>query len=250
MRQGYLLGLLCAALTAAPACAQDAKPFARLEIKGDHRWVTDTAFSPDGKTFAATHCSKFGPTFVTLWDATNGKQICKVDGPEGVFNWNPVVFSPNGKWLAVGGFLELLLLHGDGKRADRVMLEDTHVEHCAFTPNADVLISCSMLAGRDRKPNGDNIILWKVATNANKTSLKRKASVRLDRERVVGLALSPDAKTMTAVGHDLDVNTGWMVRVWDFSNLKTIRTFTGKKNGRFWIGRIVRVRRACLGRAA
>ena len=233
MRQGYLLGLLWAALAITHARAQDAKPFARFEVKGEHRFITKTVFSPDGKTFAPAHCSRFGPIFVTFWDSTNGKRIREINGTEGVYNWNPVVFSPNGIWLAVGGYDEFLLLHANGKLADRVILEHTQVEHLAFTPNTDVLISCSWLDGLNKNPGGDNIILWNVVTKAEKTSLKKKAAVRLDRDRVVGLALSPDAKTMTTVGHDLDIDAGWMVRLWDFSTLKTIRTFTGKKNDRF-----------------
>jgi WD40 repeat protein len=234
MWQGCLFGLICVALTITATHAQDAKPFAKLEVKGKHRWITYLAFSPDGKTLAASHCAKFGPTFVTLWDAANGKRLREVDGPVGVLNYNPLVFSPNGKWLAIGGYDEVLLLDTDGKRADQVKLHETVVVHFAFSPDSQILASGSWFLSQEDQPAGyKNVILWNVTTKTNKTELKAKAGVRLDRQGVVGIAFSADGKTMTAVGHDVDVKTGWMVQVWNVSTLKTIRTFSGNKNDRF-----------------
>jgi WD40 repeat protein len=236
MRHQYVLGLLCAALVIAPARAQDAKPFARLEVNGKFRWITDVAFSTDTKTFAAIHTHSHGPTFVTLFDATTGKRIRQVEGPEGVINWNPVQFSPNGKLFAVGGCFELLLFHADGKRAHAVDVKDAQIESLAFSPNSAVLATGSWITPdekKDNKSDTDNVCLWNVVTKETKTNLQKKASARLGRERVVGLAVSPDAKSLVAVGHDCDIDTGWMVRVWVFSTLKPVHTFTGKKKDRF-----------------
>ncbi len=55
MRQGFMLAMLCVAVTTPTVGGQDAKPFANLELEGKSRWITYMAFSPDGKTFAASH---------------------------------------------------------------------------------------------------------------------------------------------------------------------------------------------------
>ena len=82
MRIGFFRAMLLVAVTTPTIGAQDAKPSANLELEGKFRWITYMAFSPDGKILAASHCWSHGPCFVTLWDATNGNQLRKLDGPE------------------------------------------------------------------------------------------------------------------------------------------------------------------------
>ncbi len=69
--------------------AQEAKPFANLELKGKDRFITNMAFSPDGKIFAALHCWSVGPCSVTLWDTANGKELRKNDCPIGALATAP-----------------------------------------------------------------------------------------------------------------------------------------------------------------
>jgi WD40 repeat protein len=220
MRHGFVLATLLVVGITTTVGAQDAKPFARLELEGKFRWITYMAFSPDGKTFAASHCWSHGPTFVTLWGTAKGEQIRKIDGPEGVLAFNPLGFSPNGKWLAVGGINEILLLDPDkGKRVHR-MSPEIEVWHLAFAPDATVLASC----GR-----GKDVMLWDVATG------KKKATLPFDHPFVLTVAFSPDGKTITAVGYNDEVtpSCGWVVQVWEASTLKPIRKLSGKEKEPF-----------------
>ncbi len=174
---------------------------------------------------------------MTLWDAANGNQLSKIDGPEAVLSFNPLVFSPNGKRLAVGGIGEILLLDPHkGKQIHQMKVPDTEVLHLAFDPEAKVLASC----GR-----GKDVLLWDVATG------KKTAALPLDRPFVFSVAFSSDRKRITAVGFDEDEGetSGWEVQVWDAATLKPLRKLMGKKKDTFQAvelsqdGRILAVRK-------
>ena len=227
MRHGFVLAMLLVVVITTTVGAQEAKPFARLELEGKFRWITYMAFSPDGKTFATSHCWSHGPSFVTLWDTAKGEQLRKIDGPEGVLAFNPLAFAPNNKVLAVGGIDEILLLDPDkGKRVHR-MSPEIEVWHLAFAPDATVLASC----GR-----GKDVMLWDVATG------KKKATLPFDHPFVLSVAFSPDGKTITAVGYNDEErpSCGWVVQVWDASTLKPIRKLSGKEKEPFEAGQLSR----------
>jgi serine/threonine protein kinase/WD40 repeat protein len=83
--------------------AQTAKELHRFPAQ-DQPPCGDATFSADGKQIA-THTGEGG---VTVWDATTWKAIVPLEGPERVTEklpgWEhyPLVFSPDGKWLAAG----------------------------------------------------------------------------------------------------------------------------------------------------
>jgi WD40 repeat protein len=212
MRHGFVLGLLCVAVTTPAAHAQDAKPFAHLELEGKFKWVTYMAFAPDGKMFAASHCWSHGPCYVTLWDTEEGNQLRKINGPEAVMSYNALAFSPNGKWLAVGGINEILLVDPHkGKRVHQMKDHHGEVLQFAFHPNNDLLASC----GR-----GEDVILWETATG------KKKATLPFERDIIYSVAFAADGKTLTALGFNR-VEGGyanWTVRVWDATTFKLVRT--------------------------
>jgi WD40 repeat protein len=237
MRQGFVFALFVIAVTPRDVGAQDGKPFANLTLEGKFRWITYMAFSPDGKTFAASHCWSHGPSFVTLWDAANGKHLRKINGPEGVLSYNPLVFSPDGKWLAVGGIGEILLLDpATGKQAHQMKVPDTEVLHLAFDPGTKLLASC----GR-----GKDVLLWEVATG------KKRATLPFDRPFVFAVAFSANKQTITAVGfaQDEGESSGWVVQVWDAATFKPIRKLAGKEKDTFQVvrlspdGRVLAVRK-------
>jgi WD40 repeat protein len=226
MQQAFVLAMLWVTFTPPTLGAHDAKPFANLELEGKFRWITYMAFSPDGKTFAASHCWSHGPCFVTLWDTANGNPLRKINSPEVVFSYNPLVFSPNGKWLAVGGIGEILLLDPNtGKQVHQMKTPDTEVLHLTFDPSTKLLASC----GR-----GKDVLLWDVATG------KQKATLSFDRPFVFAVAFSPDGKTITAVGFDRDEgeSSGWVVQAWDAVTLKPVRRLTGKEKDPFRVVRL------------
>jgi hypothetical protein len=67
--------------------------------------VTHLAFSPDGKTLAASYYQHAfnrpgtdWAAFAAKWDVASGKRVVLPDG------YGPVAFSPDGKWFAVGRY--------------------------------------------------------------------------------------------------------------------------------------------------
>src|SRR5262249_39725926 len=107
MRLGLLFTTLWVGTSLPFASAQAAEPYARLELDGKCRSIPYSAFSPDAKMRATSHCWSHGPSFVTLWDTANGKQLRKIDGPKALLAFNPLAFSPDNKLLAVGGIDEI-----------------------------------------------------------------------------------------------------------------------------------------------
>jgi WD40 repeat protein len=227
MKQGMLIGSLYLVLSVAHSVAQEPRPFAKLAVVGKHRFITYLAFSPDGKTLAASHCSRFGLTFVTFWNAADGKRIETTDGPQAVRGFNPLVFSPNGKRLAVGGIEEIVLLRGDGKRVYQIELRKTEILNFAFAPNSESLASCGW---------GKDVIFWDLVGPDDKMTLKRKKDFQLDRDFLVGVSFFLDGKTMTAVGHNIDEgkkNANWLVQTWDVSTGKTMQKFASENKHHF-----------------
>jgi WD40 repeat protein len=225
MRQGFVFATLLVATSLPTVGAQDAKPFARLELNGKFRWITHSTFSPDGKTLATSHCWSHGPSFVTLWDTANGNQLRKIDGPQALLSFNPLAFSSNSNLLAVGGIDEILLVDAaKGKHVHKLSPEG-EIWHLAFDPTTTILASC----GR-----GKDVLLWEVATG------KKKATLSFDRPFVLTAAFSRDGKTIAALGYDDEVppNSNWVLQTWDASTLKPIRKLAGKKNEAFHYARL------------
>ncbi len=120
------------------------------------------AFSPDGR-FVGT-ADKVG--HIVIWETATGKQAAAVEAP-GMYTWDPVqrkhsiggirslAFSPDGKYLAVGGIGKIGNIdHLDGKSRVEVFdwqkgerthefSDDKHkglVEHLEFHPKGDWLL--------------------------------------------------------------------------------------------------------------
>src|SRR5262249_15609668 len=94
------------------------KEMIRNAVYSTGRWQTRLAFSPDGQTLASG-----GPRerHVCLRDAATGKELRRLDAPEGVTSLS---FAPDGKSLAVAGTGRVVRVWDPATGTERYQLMD------------------------------------------------------------------------------------------------------------------------------
>jgi WD40 repeat protein len=212
----------------------DGRLLHKLELPDHENYRhTHVAFSPDGKTIAAsgtTNNMEQGGA-VHLWDASTGRFLRRLDLGSG-----PLAFSPNGKLLAAGtriwdfaagkelsandkahrGAVECIVTGGDNLvvtaaydhtiriwdaatgQHQRCLTHDGWIRDLALSPDGGRLVSSSL---------DDTVCLWDVATGRNIYRLAGHG--RLGGRRAV--AFAPDGKSFLAWGDDMDLRR-WDVR--------------------------------------
>ncbi len=97
-----------------------------------------------------------------------------------------LAFSPDGQWLAVGGYHEVLLHSADGSRLEaRLIGLSERIQSIAFSPDGKLLA----VSGGDPGRFGE-VQIWDIAKR------KLKLSVPVTFDTVYGLSWSPDSKTI------------------------------------------------------
>jgi len=103
-----LVAALCAIVWMAAAgratAADESAPQLMLDTGGHMAVVTGVAFTPDGKQVVSASNDKT----VRVWDVETGKTVRIIRGEAAPGNWGAIyamALSPDGRWLAVGGFL-------------------------------------------------------------------------------------------------------------------------------------------------
>jgi WD40 repeat protein len=76
---------------------------AKLTLHGEGRvrpndWMSDVAFTPDGRRVAAIAMAT-----IVIWDATTGDAQDSLDRPIGGSSDDRLAISPDGRWLAATG---------------------------------------------------------------------------------------------------------------------------------------------------
>jgi RNA polymerase sigma factor (sigma-70 family) len=159
------------------------------------------AFSPDGKILAAAPWTPSPLPPVRLWDVESGKLLRRLDGPR----WGcTVAFSPDGKYVAVGGLddheRKVLVRATDGRsvwvyetatweRRWRLQGHEKGVAGLAFSPDSRLLASGGC-------EGDDRVCVWDLETG---NELK---CFRGHHSGIWPLAFSPDGRTLASGGGD------------------------------------------------
>jgi WD40 repeat protein len=189
--------------------AAGGKEVRRFERQTGLLWTL--AFSPDGKTLAASEeCS------IRLWDVATGKRLHSFSGHE-----TPVIslaFSPDGAGLASGdekgGTLILWDLRG---RQPRHLFRDHYlgVQSVAYSPDGKLIATGDGLDRGGRGGLDAQIRLWSAAEG----KLLRQFPGHLN--SVQHLVFSPDGKTLASAGNDA------RAKLWDVATGKSLHQLRG-----------------------
>jgi WD40 repeat protein len=163
-------------------------------------WVSDVAYSSDGKHLASTSADT-----VLLWDVSDPTKPSQSATLSGQSSINKIVFSPDGKQLASGDDKGNIILWNVNDPAKPVELaplsgHKDSVTSIAFSPDGKRLAS----AGNDA-----TIILWDITNPGSPAILSKLDS--LDRS-ANSIAFSPDGKLLASGGRDQQVT------LWDVSD--------------------------------
>src|SRR5262249_11140994 len=96
---------LCALAWSNAALTQDSAPQLMLDTGGHMAVIRGLAFTPDGKQLVSVSYDKV----IRVWDWQAGKTVRTIrgqvgPGPEGTIN--TIALSPDGRWLAAGGWTD------------------------------------------------------------------------------------------------------------------------------------------------
>ncbi|VFM97578.1 MAG: WD40 repeat [Candidatus Kentron sp. G] len=193
-----VLFLLCLLLAAAftPARAQDT-PQLVIDTGGHKAVINDVLFTPDGKRLVSVSDDKT----IRVWDVQGGEPVRTLrgqmgDGPEGKLFAGAL--SPDGRWLAVGGWLHnscathaclrIIDLQGPADGPVRLLKGHTNVINAlTFSPDGSRLLSGS---------SDDTARLWDVESD------KALAVLRGHTDHIYTVAFSPDGGRLVTGSFD------------------------------------------------
>jgi WD40 repeat protein len=173
------------------------------------RDVRGLAFSPDGRTLAASSAHDHE---IVLWDLAAGRERTRLRGHE-----SPVLrlaFAPDGRSLASGGQGDRMIVLWDlaaGRPRRRLTVPPGPIACLAYSPDGRWLAS----AGHWERP----VRLWDLEGRGGDRLIGSQSSAREP------LAFSPDGRLLATAGAD------GFVRLWDLATGAELRRVGGPDDG-------------------
>ncbi|MBF9069228.1 WD40 repeat domain-containing serine/threonine protein kinase [Streptacidiphilus fuscans] len=177
--------------------------FASVSFAAD---LAHLAFSPDGKTLAAT--GYLG--LVWLYNAADGSAAGQLDAPD-VLQYT-LAYSPDGKTLATGSLDgKLVLWNTAARNVEATLSPGSSIENVvvAYSPDGRTVASASTPL-TDQGLGRTSIQFWNATTHAKTTELLVNPTVYA----LNAIALSPDGRSAAGAGSE-DSGGAGSVLVWD-----------------------------------
>ena len=209
-----------------PVALSSTPPILQIDPGGHKALIRDVAFTPDGRYLVSAGEGKL----IRVWDIETGQTVRTLRGqigagPEGKIY--AMALSPDGRWLAAGGWMKIPGEEGHKIRlynfasGQLVALLNGHtnvVLSLAFSPDSRFLVS----GGGDFKA-----ILWDLDSKASAldgTTAKAKALDSIlsgHTDHIYAVAFTPDSQRVVTGSND------HTLRLWQVSDGKRLATLTG-----------------------